>query len=291
MNIKWFHPVLHVIARYILAIIMLIYGIGKILGTQFSSSPLIWDKTIGELTGFELAWFFYGYSYSYGIFIAIIQISASFLLFFRRTTRLGIVIYLSIIINILVVDLVYGIDAAIGIASILTIIALYVFLSDFQAFKDFFFYRPPLFEKEDRPNWLNRLSRFKYICLVISILGLFTLIYILKNDIKDNNEFYGVWKPNDHEIWDRVYFKEGSTFSIRGKDDFDELFSGKYIINRDRKEIELILIEKDYLEEGTFIFTSDSTRMKPLLKGKYEFTSEGIQILNDSIFIRLIKLN
>ncbi|MEM1216291.1 MAG: hypothetical protein AAGJ82_11430, partial [Bacteroidota bacterium] len=104
MNWTKLHPILHTIARYFLASIILMYAVGKIMGTQFSSSPSIWDKNIGELSGFELTWFYFGYSFWYGVFIAGSQIIAACLLFFKQTTRLGIVLYLSIMVNILVLD-------------------------------------------------------------------------------------------------------------------------------------------------------------------------------------------
>jgi len=155
MNIKKTHPITHTIARYFLATVILMYAIAKIMGTQFSSASSIWDKTVGELSGFELTWFFYGYSFWYGVFIASSQIIAAFLLFFKKTTRLGIVLYLSIMINILVLDFTYGVDAAIGMAVVLTIVALYVFLSKFTLFYDYFITKPPLFDNTDRPNWIN----------------------------------------------------------------------------------------------------------------------------------------
>ena len=146
MNFKKLHPVFHTLARYFLATMILMYAIAKIMGTQFSSTPSIWDKSIGELSGFELMWFYYGYSFWYGVFIAGSQIIAAFLLFFRRTTRIGIVLYLSIMANIVAVDIAYGIDAAIGMALVLTAVALFVFLSEYKAFFHFFLHQPPLFE-------------------------------------------------------------------------------------------------------------------------------------------------
>ena len=112
MNREKMHLILHTVARYFLASIILMYAVAKILGTQFSSSPSVWDKSVGELSGFELTWFYFGYSFWYGVFIATSQILAASLLFFRRTTRLGITLYLSIMVNILVIDFTYDIRGA-----------------------------------------------------------------------------------------------------------------------------------------------------------------------------------
>lgn len=290
MNIKKLHPILHTLSRYFLATVILMYAIAKILGTQFSSSPSIWDKSIGELSGFELMWFFYGYSFWYGVFIAGSQIIAAFLLFFRRTTRLGIVLYLSIMINILILDLAYDIRGAIGMAVLLTAVALFVFLSEYKAFFNFFLNQPPLFEDEERPKWLNKLSKFKYFYIILTIAGLSTMIYILKINIMTKNEFYGAWKPNNHETWNRIYFQEASTFSIRGGNDFEEIHSGKYKVNRDNKEIEFIAFDKDYQDEDIDVLNPDTLRMKSILKMKYVLTSEELTISNDTSSILLSRL-
>jgi len=290
MNIKKLHPILHTIARYFLATVILMYAIAKIMGTQFSSAPSIWDKSVGELSGFELTWFFYGYSFWYGVFIASSQIIASFLLFFKRTTRVGIVLYLSIMINILVLDLAYSIDAAIGMAIVLTLVALFVFLSEFKIFYDFFITKPPLFENTDRPNWINKLSKFKYVYIVVTIIGLFAMTYTLKNKIMTQNEFYGAWQPKNYEKWNRIYFQPAFTFSIRKGNNFDEIYSGKYKVDRDNQEIEFIAFDKDYLKEEINVLDPDSTRMKSILKMKYEFISGELKILNDTLNIQLIRL-
>jgi hypothetical protein len=284
MNIKKLHPILHTISRYFLATVILMYAIAKIMGTQFSSAPSIWDKSVGELSGFELTWFFFGYSFWYGVFIASSQIIAAFLLFFKSTTRLGIVLYLSIMINILVLDFTYGIDAAKGMASVLTLVALFVFLSEFRAFYDFFITKPPLFENSDRPNWMNKLSKFKYLYIAVSIISLFAMTYTMKNKILTHNEFYGAWQPKNYDNWKRIYFQPASTFSIRKGNNFEEVYSGKYKVDRNKQEIEFIAFDKDYLKEEINVLNPDSTRMK------YKFISGELKILNNSLDIQLIRL-
>lgn len=290
MNIKNLQPVFHTIARYFLASIILMYAIAKIMGTQFSSAPSIWDKSIGELSGFQLTWFFYGYSFWYGVFIASTQIIAAFLLFFKRTTRLGIVLYLSIMINILVIDLTYNIDSAVGMAVVLTLVALYVFLSEFKAFYDFFITKPPVYENSERPNWINKLSKFKFVYIAITIIGLFTMIYMLKIKVLSMNEFYGAWQPKNHKTWNRIYFQPASTFSIREGSNFNEVYSGKYKIDRDNQEIEFIAFDKDYLEEKINIINPNTLRMKTILKMKYQFTPGELTILHDTLNIQLTRL-
>lgn len=85
-----------------------------------------------NLSGFELKWFYYGYSYWYGLIFASTQIISSLLLFFRQTTRIGIIIFLTFMVNILLMDFAYDIDGAKGMAVVLTILAIFVFFSDYK---------------------------------------------------------------------------------------------------------------------------------------------------------------
>jgi hypothetical protein len=287
---KKYYPILHTIARYFLATIILMYAISKIMGTQFSSTPSVWDKTIGELSGFELTWFYYGYSFWYGIFIASSQIIAAFLLFFRQTTRLGIVLYLSIMVNILVLDIAYEINGGIGMAIVLTSVAMLVFLLEFNSFYEFFIKRPPLFKSEDRPKWLNKISKGKFIYIPLVIVGLFILTYTLKINIMTKNEFYGAWKPNNHMEWNRIYFQEASTFSIRTGKDFNEVFTGKYSVDRTNKKIDFKAYDQNYIKDKIDVLNPDSTRMKILFKMNYKFEQKSLLLFNDSLKLKLGRL-
>ena len=130
MNWKKVHFYLHTFCRYFLATMILSYAFAKILGTQFTTQPSTYDQPVGSLSGFNLTWYYYGYSFSYGVFIAISQITSSLLLFFRKTTRVGVVLFLSFMVNILLVDYAYDIQGAKGMATIMTIMALFIFLSE-----------------------------------------------------------------------------------------------------------------------------------------------------------------
>jgi hypothetical protein len=72
---------------------------------------------MGQVSGFWLTWYYFGYSKFYGSFIAFGQIVGAVLLLFRKTTLLGACCLLPIVINIVLVDLSYGIDrGATGVA-------------------------------------------------------------------------------------------------------------------------------------------------------------------------------
>jgi hypothetical protein len=96
--------------RYGVAAILLVYGFAKLNGSQVTILDSELDKPMGQVSGFWLTWYYFGYSKFYGSFIAFGQIVGALLLLFRKTTLLGACCLLPIVINIVLVDLSYGID-------------------------------------------------------------------------------------------------------------------------------------------------------------------------------------
>jgi hypothetical protein len=86
------------------------YGWAKIMGSQFTILDSELDKPLGEVSGFWLTWYYFGYSPFYGNFIALIQIVAGFLLLYRRTVLLGACILFGLVGNIILIDIFYAID-------------------------------------------------------------------------------------------------------------------------------------------------------------------------------------
>ena len=71
---------LQTVMRYVLAYIFLDYGFAKIFKGQFTTNLSTLDVPLGEISGFELAWRFFGYSYLYALFIAASQLLGGLLL-------------------------------------------------------------------------------------------------------------------------------------------------------------------------------------------------------------------
>lgn len=231
MNWKKIHLLLFTFCRYFLATIIILYAFAKIFETQFTSQPSIYDKPIGSLTGFQLTWYYYGYSYWYGFIIAITQITSALLLFFRKTTRLGITIYLTFMINILLMDFAYDIEGAKGMAVTLTLMALFVFLSDYKAFFKYFVQEPLAFNQEITPNWFKKISKIKYILIPLILIGIPTVVLTLKNKYMEKNQFYGKWINEKNN--DKLYFEALKTFQVVKKNDNNAYIKGTYTFTKD----------------------------------------------------------
>jgi hypothetical protein len=96
--------------RFVAAFLILIYGFAKLNGSQFTILASELDKPMGQVSGFWLTWYYFGYSPIYGNFIALVQVLGGILLMFRKTTLLASCILLPLIINIILIDIFYAID-------------------------------------------------------------------------------------------------------------------------------------------------------------------------------------
>jgi len=98
------------ILRYVVAFLVITYGFAKLNGSQFTILDSELDKPLGQVSGFWLTWYYFGYSKFYGNLIAIAQVLGGVLLLFGRTTLLGACFLLPIIANIILVDIFFSID-------------------------------------------------------------------------------------------------------------------------------------------------------------------------------------
>ncbi len=271
MNLKKIHLYLHTFCRYFLATMIISYAFAKIFETQFVTQPSVYDQPVGSLTGFQLTWYYFGYSKWYGFVIAFTQIISSILLFFRKTTRIGIIIFLTFMVNILLMDFAYDIQGAKGMALALTIMALFVLLSDYKMLLKYFVEEPPLFQKSDRPTWMNKVSKIKFIYIPLVFIGFFVLITTLKNKYMGRNEFYGTWENVENA--ERLHFEAANTFQINKRHEFTSFANGEYIFTKDSITL------KSSAESPSEINPKEKDIY---LKGKYELTDNQLTIINEN---------
>jgi len=164
----WFQA----IVRYWLAFMLSIYGFGKILQTQFAHSFSRNDTPVGHLSGFELTWNYFGYSYTLAVIIASLQIGGSILLLFRRTTLAGVAILLPVMTNIVLINFFYHIDPGAFLNAILFSLALLYLLSIHRAQLIKLFFNPN--------DHLPRIGTgsLKYIARPLAIGGAFLTLYM-----------------------------------------------------------------------------------------------------------------
>jgi hypothetical protein len=128
------------IIRYTLAFDISIFGFKKIFLQQFIVPYSMYDERIGNLSGEWLTWHYFGFSYTFGLIVAVAQIGGSILLLFRKTRLLGVILLLPVLLNILFINLFYGLNAGATLQSIVLSLGLiYLFLLDFKRILGFLF--------------------------------------------------------------------------------------------------------------------------------------------------------
>jgi hypothetical protein len=163
----WFQAMI----RYWLAFAISIYGFGKILRTQFAPNFSRNDVPVGRLSGFELTWHYFGYSYALAVIIASLQISGSILLLFRRTTLAGVAILLPVMVNIVLINFFYHIDPGAFLNAILFTLALLYLLSRHRAGLVKLFLNPNNPLPPIDAGWL------KYAVRLLAIGGAFLILF------------------------------------------------------------------------------------------------------------------
>ena len=126
------HAFFLAIIRLWLAVMISSYAFAKFIGTQFSHD-LVRDNSLAkDLSGFDLTWFYFGYSYPFSVIVGLLQLTGSILLLFRKTVFIGVCILLPVMLNIVLINLFYEISGVAEINAIFFLIALLFLVSLFK---------------------------------------------------------------------------------------------------------------------------------------------------------------
>lgn len=164
-------------ARYFLAFILLSYGFSKFFEGQFSYPSLErLDQKIGDSSPMGLLWTFMGYSKTYSIFGGLCQVSAGFLLFFRRTSAIGSFLALIVMANIVVLNFSYDVPVKLFSTHLVLISLLILYPNLKNLFKLFFLNKNiELFSEKS----LIKKKEIGYVVLALKALVIIGFISIL----------------------------------------------------------------------------------------------------------------
>jgi uncharacterized membrane protein YphA (DoxX/SURF4 family) len=277
---------LQAILRYFLAYIFLLYGFAKVFQQQFYSLPSTLDTPLSDISGIQLTWRFFGYSYAYTLFVASSQIIGSILLFFRRTTTLAVVILLPVVANIVFVNFTHSIPVKLY-SSIYLVMLLYLLFVDFKRLKALFWDNLP-FAKRELPVFTNRKQFLVAKSLFIMIffataIGENYYAHIVYTKI--TTPLQGIWDVQDYQVndtshttdtdanvWKKVYFDTDKLAAIKTGKPRPERFLSTLDSEKHTIKLENLRTEELFAE------------------GEYELLSENklvIKILNETDTIRV----
>lgn len=129
---------LSVAVRFYVGLMLINYGLYKILKLQFPSPSLYrLTQPYGESSPMGLAWTFLGFSKGYNYFMGIAEIAAVLLLF-RRTLTFGAIISLMTTLNVMAVNYFFDIPVKI-VSTALVVFTLFLLVDNIARLWKFFF--------------------------------------------------------------------------------------------------------------------------------------------------------
>lgn len=192
---------LTVMVRFYLGVMLIHYGIAKIIKTQFASPDLMrLISNYGDSSPMGLAWTFFGFSDGYNIFIGIAEVSCALLLF-RRTVTLGAIIALMVSANIMAVNYFFDVPVKI-ISTALVVMSIFLLAPNFYRLRDFFLKGGVASLKTlDAPmikeRWLLLTkTAFKYLLIILCIAPTVFITISRRNQFGDRAPrlpLYGVY--------------------------------------------------------------------------------------------------
>ena len=166
----WFR----VFISYYLAFQLFKYGFNKVFKLQFYlPEPNILYSNVGSLSRDILYWSTMGVSYSYTVFIGILELTPAFLLLFRRTRLLGALIAFGVLINVAIINISFDISVKI-LSSFLLLLSTLIILPDLSQLYHFFIIQQPV--KYHQSN--SKSTSSKHLCFY-SIGKSFVVILLL----------------------------------------------------------------------------------------------------------------
>jgi hypothetical protein len=264
------HTCFLALIRTWLAVMISCYAFAKIIGTQFSQDWVRNDSLAKDLSGFDLTWIYFGYSYPFSVIIGLLQLTGAILLLFRKTVFLGVCILLPVMLNIVGINYYYKISKAAQLNAIFFSIALLFLLSLFwQQIKN-------IISKASKALYPLKFGNVgKYIFRIIAIAYAWFFIYSLSR--ANRSELVGKWTVTslirgndtlqatawltDSTAWKYVYLNESGRITAN---------PNPYVIERNRAQTGKfhydtkshtlhVLFEKQKNSTGSFEFQITET--------------------------------
>ncbi|HTF05067.1 MAG TPA: hypothetical protein VK826_13660 [Bacteroidia bacterium] len=214
-------PCFFVMLRYFVAFNLFVYGFSKLYKWQFMlPEPNILYTTVGNTPRDLLYWTSMGTSYSYSVFMGLIEIIPGILLLFRRTTVAGAIIAVMVMTNVLAVNL--GFDITVKLHSFtLLFMALVILIPARKRLLSFFGGKETAAWKFPaiawKPKWKWLLPGIK-VLVVLVLFGEAHYPYVAVQNFNDDK----AERPPMHgayEILETDYNASGSDGPVYVEDD------------------------------------------------------------------------
>jgi len=102
------------------------YGIIKVFPVQMAYPSMISvQRTIGELTPFDLLWVTFGYGQPYQVFSGVVEVTGALLILFKRTRVIGLLIIVAVMVNVAMLNYTYQVGV-LELSSKILLVAMFL---------------------------------------------------------------------------------------------------------------------------------------------------------------------
>jgi hypothetical protein len=293
------HALLLAIIRYSLAAGISSYGFSKLMGGQMASPGLpIRDAKISDLLDSWLTFYYFGLSRPFVMVIAAIEIIGPFLLLFRRTILVGVLLTLPAMVTIFLLNFFYHIGrGALVNSGFYTAGLIYLFLLQWQQVKEFIIRSRYDALPKTGSNLVKAIIRIALLLFVFMGAYQWNLRYpeyhkpgdpdLLGKWNVDQRFVNGTLTPNDawekdENIWSIFYFNNAVQFAYSNNPYYytskTGAVSGYYKFDKQNKILQLnFFATHDSLVSHIKMFKDDKLVLKGLFK-------------NDTIILNLTRV-
>ena len=126
------------------------------------------QKPLGSLSGYELTWYYFGYSHAYTYILGIIQIVSATLLLFRTSSLIAAMVMLPVMTNIVMINFFYWIGWGPMRTSLFNTVALLLILwREREALRELFWNSQKSEARTSRVHWIARSVVLLYAALTL----------------------------------------------------------------------------------------------------------------------------
>ena len=250
---------------YYLSLQLLIYGFDKLFkGQFFYPEPNILNTNLKDLSPDILYWSTMGISRGYSMFLGGAELLVAFLLWFRNTRLIGLIIGTGIMINVVAVN--FGFDISVKVYSCFLLASFLLVLSPYFSFLTsvFFLKTPSEFKQVSQPNprfnfKLKKVMKWSVICLLLAE-GLFPYFSTgnWNDDTAKRPKFHGAYSvlPNRFGI-EKLYIHRAGYLILEDENKVKEDFQ----MELDTMNQEIVLWDYRNKKESMWRYISQEDRL------------------------------